>query len=221
MKRTLSRGERFAEARTKYNPHGSQTMREVSVATGVSWSMISDLENDDIERSVGYDKVQALADHYSVSIDWLLGRSSDPHIQPTAVDELGLSTDSIDTLRHYNDNYSNAHLGLDLLLLYNDFNIICSKISRLCDMVQEFNLRVSPPEFPHAPDVMATGRTMVADAEKARTILAEIKQKYPEISGYVRLCIGFPAIEELKRDIADEFERILDIMAGYDVDEHE
>ena len=64
----LTRGERFKDARIVHNQHGKQTMDEVAAATGISKSLIQALENDDKERSVGYDKVAALAAHDDLGI---------------------------------------------------------------------------------------------------------------------------------------------------------
>lgn len=66
---------RFLKARTEVNPHGNLTMAVVAKHTGVSTSLIAALENDDNHRSVGYDKIVALAKYYEVSVDWLLGLS--------------------------------------------------------------------------------------------------------------------------------------------------
>ena len=81
---TLTRGERFKDARTVYNQHGHQTMAQVHKATGVSTSLIQELE-DDSDRDFGYCKIVKLAEHYGVSIDWLLGlapaKTVDPEIQ--------------------------------------------------------------------------------------------------------------------------------------------
>ena len=74
----LTIGERFKDARTVHNKNGSQSMDEVYNATGVFASMIKDLEDDDKNRSVGYDKIAALAKHYGVSADYLLGLSPNP-----------------------------------------------------------------------------------------------------------------------------------------------
>ena len=87
----LTRSERFKDARVVHNQNGKQTMAQVSTATTVSQSTISDLENDDSERRVNYENVVSLAKHYGVSADFLLGLSDDPHRTPSAVDELGLS----------------------------------------------------------------------------------------------------------------------------------
>lgn len=74
----LTRGERFEDARTVYNRHGSQSLSEVYKATGVPASLIKDLEDNEKERSVGYDKIAILAEHYGVSSDYLLGLSTYP-----------------------------------------------------------------------------------------------------------------------------------------------
>ena len=52
---TLTRGGRFKYARTVLNQHGNQSMDEVYSATWISPSMIKDLEDDEKNRSVGYD----------------------------------------------------------------------------------------------------------------------------------------------------------------------
>lgn len=94
----LTRGERFKDARTVFNKNKKETMDEVFAATGVSKSAIQALEDDSISRSVGYDKVAKLSEHYGVSADYLLCLSDDPRLAHSAVDELGLSTYSISWL---------------------------------------------------------------------------------------------------------------------------
>lgn len=91
----LSRGERFKDARIVHNKNGKQSMDEVYSATHVAASMIKDLEDDDKVRSVGYDKVATLAQHYGVSADYLLGLTDDPSMSPRATDDLGLSVNAI------------------------------------------------------------------------------------------------------------------------------
>lgn len=106
---TLTRGERFKDARTVHNQHGSQSMDDVYKATGVSASMIKDLEDDEKERSVGYDKIATLAKYYGVSADYLLGLS-----QYTTVDKdlefvckyTGLNERSVKYLKYLVDIHS-------------------------------------------------------------------------------------------------------------------
>ena len=94
----LTRGERFKDARIVHNQHKKQTMDEVATATGVSKSLIQSLEDDSVNRSVGYDKVAKLAAHYRVTTDFLLGLSDDPSPMPSVVDDLGLSLKAVDAI---------------------------------------------------------------------------------------------------------------------------
>ena len=94
----LTRGERFKDARIVHNQHKKQTMDEVATATGVSKSLIQSLEDDSVNRSVGYDKVAKLAAHYRVTTDFLLGLSDDPFPIPSVVDDLGLSLKAVDAI---------------------------------------------------------------------------------------------------------------------------
>ena len=94
----LTRGERFKDARIVHNQHKKQTMDEVATATGVSKSLIQSLEDDSVNRSVGYDKVAKLAGHYRVTTDFLLGLSDDPFPMPSVVDDLGLSLKAVDAI---------------------------------------------------------------------------------------------------------------------------
>lgn len=102
----LTRGERFKDARTVYNQHGNQTMSTVQSATGVSASLIADLENDDKDRKANYIDVATLAKHYGVTTDWLCGLAPDHHIKPCASSELGLSEKSIYFLKSLNEIWS-------------------------------------------------------------------------------------------------------------------
>lgn len=106
---TITQGERFKDARTVYNRHGSQSMNEVYTATGVSASMIKDLEDDEKIRSVGYDKIALLAKHYGVSADYLLGLSPYPTVDKDlefVCKYTGLNESSVKYLRQLMDIYN-------------------------------------------------------------------------------------------------------------------
>lgn len=111
MKRiALTRGERFKDARTVHNQHGHQTMAQVHKATGISASLIQELE-DDSDRDFGYCKIVKLAEHYGVSVDWLVGlapaRTVDPEIQGICK-YTGLSSGTITQL-HDMQSFGGAH----------------------------------------------------------------------------------------------------------------
>lgn len=107
----LNRAECFADARLVHNQHGRQTMEAVYAATGVSASMIKDLEDDKKDRSVGYDKILTLAKHYGVSVDFLLGLSAYPRLS-NEVDIVckytGLSKESVEYLAQLKESYNDS-----------------------------------------------------------------------------------------------------------------
>ena len=97
----LTRGERFKDARLEHNQHGKQTMDEVQKATSVSKGLISQMENDECSADFGSNKVTALARHYGVTTDYLLGLSKDPTTEKNkkvAIAVTGLSQEAIDCL---------------------------------------------------------------------------------------------------------------------------
>lgn len=130
----LTRGERFKDARTVHNKNGNQSMDEVYKATGVAASMIKDLEDDDKNRSVGYEKIAALAKHYGVSSDYLLGLSPNPTTNKN-IDAVckftGLSEDNtaylnrIHTACKKNDDGIRNFHKYELMLI-NDFIRLCN-----------------------------------------------------------------------------------------------
>lgn len=73
---------RFKVARTLHNQHGPQPTKNVASMTGITKSLIEDLEsNVGKPRNVGYLTVRKLAEHYGVSSDFLLGLSNTPSVK--------------------------------------------------------------------------------------------------------------------------------------------
>ena len=108
---------RFKLARTTYNHHGSESVKTVSEATGITKSLIDDLESGIPEtktlkkRGVSYVTVAKLAKYYGVSADYLVGLSDFPRIDDkarAAYEYTGLSDKAISRL-HELSEYINAH----------------------------------------------------------------------------------------------------------------
>lgn len=104
----VSTAKRFRDARLKYNQNGSQTVEQVSDATGITKSNINDLESTVCKpRNTGYLTVAKLAKHYGVSCDYLVGLTRYPGRDRDArslCDGLGLSTGAsakLSNLTHY------------------------------------------------------------------------------------------------------------------------
>ena len=94
-------GERFRKARTIYNKNGNQNKKEAAAGAGVTESILSNIENDDIGRDVGCSHVIALANYYGVTTDYLLGLSNVPANDESvisAVSHTGLSFEIVNKL---------------------------------------------------------------------------------------------------------------------------
>lgn len=140
----LERGERFKDARLEYNRNGRQTLRAVYDATGISTSLIQELEDDSSSRDIGYLKIQKLAEHYGVSIDWLLGLSDVVTVSPemsVACEITGLSETAVKNIQRETATGS-TRLALEVIL--------CSdreKLHALCNTVY----KAVAGHFPNRP----------------------------------------------------------------------
>lgn len=95
----LTMGERLKDARVDFNKHKKQTIKEVSDATGIPQSTLSEIENDKREPGAGI--IRKLAEHYGVSSDFLLGLSdirTDDITAQSVIEYTGLSEDNVKTL---------------------------------------------------------------------------------------------------------------------------
>lgn len=87
-------GERIASLREKY----AMTQEELSTKLGITRASLSHYENN--RRAPDYDTITNIAGFFKVSIDYLLGRTDDPHIVlddevRKFVDSLELADDNI------------------------------------------------------------------------------------------------------------------------------
>lgn len=87
-------GERIASLREKH----AMTQEELSAKLGITRASLSHYENN--RRAPDYDTITKIAGFFKVSIDYLLGRTDDPHIVlddevRKFVDSLELSDDNI------------------------------------------------------------------------------------------------------------------------------
>jgi len=137
-----TRAERFECARTEYNVHGSQSIVEVAKATGIQASMISDLENNDKSRGVSYEAVAALAKHYGVFADYLLGLSAVPSRK---ADEqaigifTGFSPASVERLAYGSSTFPRERDCLDRLLSTNSFPALLEALDKVERALQSAN----------------------------------------------------------------------------------
>lgn len=196
----LTRGERFKDARVVYNKNGSQSMAEVSMATGVSASLIKELEDDDSARDFGYKKIVELAKHYGVSANWLLGITNDHKIHPCATDELLLSESAVEAIHFFSSDSGDALHGLDLLLNSLDFFGVCLTVARLKKSV----------------DALTKEHYPVADYATQRNLEEEIIAVHPELRGKIQVLYGDVLTSQLATQAIQFFEMAMNHATGFD-----
>ena len=95
MKTKLSLQEKLRDLRYE---QGNQKQEQVSAATGISTSAISSYEKDEL-MDIPHSSIVALAKHYHVSTDYLLGLSENRTEYNTEIQELSINDDMIRLLK--------------------------------------------------------------------------------------------------------------------------
>lgn len=122
-------GQRIRECRTNLK----LTQQELGQRVNTSRSVINYWENG--SRDIKTGDIVLLADVLGVTTDYILGRTNDPNPQPCAVDELGLSPEAIEQIKHiarYRRNPLNYFLASEYLPLllenFKDFQEVAQSI---------------------------------------------------------------------------------------------
>ena len=105
-----SRGESWEKAKSPFattlwrlmNRQPVTTQAQLAEITGKTRQTISQYVNGISEP--GYSTLVKIADHFQVSIDYLLGRTADPSMQTSAVDELGISPKAVEWIKLFAKN---------------------------------------------------------------------------------------------------------------------
>ncbi|MEY8262378.1 helix-turn-helix transcriptional regulator [Oscillospiraceae bacterium 50-60] len=162
---------RFKKARTDHNQHGPQSTKEVAQATGITKSLIEDIESTaGTPRNVGYLTVKKLAKYYGVSSDYLLGLSETPSIDEdiqVACKVTGLSEKAISRLHEVSERIKSHPSGLipnpyDVLLTFDGSKVILQPEGEKVSSSEAFWVQVS--EYLHER-VTEVGADMIANLD--------------------------------------------------------
>ncbi len=122
-----SRGERWEKEKSPFATRLRLLMNEQPITTQTQLAEITGKTRQTISQYVngvsepGYDTLVKIADHFEVSLDYLLGRTADPDMQTSAVDELGLSPKAIEWFKIFVKNETDRFDYEDTELLFNSF----------------------------------------------------------------------------------------------------
>lgn len=173
----------------------------------------------DGSSSPDWETIVKIADFFDVSTDYLLGRTEDPNRHPSAIDELGLSSDAVTHIRGCKKIGQMA--GLNMLLENFRFIQLVGAISSFCGTISD-NIRISEEYKETTPikegtksDYYKVRRTMEEEF-LMDGIAKQIEAQYPALKGNISVFVGSYAVENQKRSIVDSFEEILRQISNYD-----
>lgn len=106
----INRNAKFPSRLRELRAQKKISQEELRKALGVSKSTISLYEQGDTIPDVK--NAVALAEYFQVSCDYLLCQSDDPYRQPSAVDELGLTPETIKKIKADNKENKKIHISL-------------------------------------------------------------------------------------------------------------
>lgn len=219
--------ERFTDARTVHNIHGCQTMGEVAAATGIGKTKISNLESEKVDRDVGYKSIATLANHYGVSLDYLLGFTNDPKHIPSAIDNLGISAKAAQNIAAIKNNSETADLIASLNLILEDSSlvyllngirqIVVAIQSEISHLKQPKNHIISDKtgEEINLAELGMLGHFMESQIT-SRQLEQEILKGNPNLANRFVVICGEEAVENRIEQTTRSFSNLIKWASGYD-----
>lgn len=149
---------------------GDETQEALAMSLGVSREIIQHWERG--SRHIKAEHLRALAMHFNVSTDYLLGLSDDPKRDATAIDDLGLSKEAVDVLLEIESmktNLSYAPYMLDLLLTHTELKNILFDMAniQIITEVQRNKVERTYSTMEEKEAVFKDIETAIAAADKA------------------------------------------------------
>ena len=195
-----------------------ETQENIAKAVGKTRQTISQYVNGISEP--GYDVLIKIADYFDVSIDYLLGRTEDPSRLPCAADELGLSAEAVKTIKNFRNRVNVGQDALDALSVLIEkgyFLMLLTNIKDFCNHISEdINVANKYKADAHDADSDYKFERLCDDLGIAEDIDKMVLEKHPEYQGRFRVFTGYRFIAAEKREIVDEFEKMLRKISDYD-----
>lgn len=189
-----------------------ETQGDIAAVTGKTRQTVSQYYNGISEPS--YDTLVKIADHFDVSLDYLLGRTREPRREPSAVDELCLSPKAVENIKSIlSSPYKDViNLALNPLLenvIFYDLLEIITTYSLAIKREIEDSDGYTPEELylDDSDDIIGKGMSAV--------LTKEITEKHPGIKGSVVVLCGRNVLDFNRQNIEHYFKMIIDDTFGY------
>lgn len=195
------------------------TQGDIASITGVTRQTVSQYCNGISEP--GYDTLIKISDYFNVSIDYLLGRTRDPNRQSSAIDELGLSPQVVDNLKHYYLQEDSAGFmdGVNMILTSPRLFTLAKaidKISRNIALEKRRLEQFSINKQSSSENLIPTAFQMdVQDRNLSIRLEDIIEKEYPDLKGRVLVSCGRATLQSQMQDIVGLFRDDMQIVTGY------
>ncbi len=112
-----------------------QSQKDIAASVGVSSGALSEWADD--KKTPSIEALEKLSRFFNVSSDYLLGITKDPDIVPSAVDELGLSKATVNTLVEINSSRPRGSIH-DYCLRFLDALVLGCSVGALGQHYEEY-----------------------------------------------------------------------------------
>ena len=208
----------FPTALRKLMEERGETQENIAKAIEKTRQTVSQYVNGISEP--GYDTLVKIADYFDVSSDYLLGRTNDPNRKPCAADELRLSDTAVRKMSNFLQLTSMGQdgiAGLNLLIEKGSLLELAYNIKLFCDHIAE-DMAMSQHYTDDTSDNFSDPKLkrIQDDFILIDQITDSINKAFPDSNGRFRILSGYRFIAAEKREIVDEFEKMICKVSNYD-----
>lgn len=190
-----------------------ETQGDIAAVTGKTRQTVSQYYNGISEPS--YDTLVKIADHFDVSLDYLLGRTGEPHRKPSAVDELCLSPKAVENIKIIISSPYKDEIKLVLSpLLESDgfYDVLENILSYTYAIRRNINnsKETNASEGPYCDSAYN-----IVDRAFSAALAEEINDKYSYTQGNIVVLCGKDAIDFARHNIEHYFSILIEEIFGY------
>ena len=191
-----------------------KTQEDIAKAVGKTRQTVSQYVNGVSEP--GFEALLKIAALFGTSIDYLLGKTNDPHPVPSATDDLGLSAKAVNAIYQININREETYLAKSLSAFLESpyLRHLLLRMSQYSDAVRaEISYLQSEDAKKNRPIPGMLGM-LFAEQQLSEELAAELKANHPELIDRITVICGSDLIAQRMEELKTSFETLAHEVAG-------